>query len=271
MGPELPPPGAAATVRPSRALPALLAIPRLLLLIVWVLLGLTTQALSFSWAGSRWRAWAIRHWSSGLLWIVGIRVRIYGKAHAAPVLWVANHVSWLDIFVLNHVAAGTFIAKKEIRRWPLIGWLVAASGTLFIDRSSRRAAQEMSLAMADRLKAGERLCLFPEGTTSDGMAVLPFRGALLQAAVDAGLPIQPLALAYYHHGYRSAFAAYINSESLVANLWRLLWSGGVSVDLNLLETAELAVPDVERLGARRALAERLQSDIAAVLQAEVSG
>lgn len=271
MEPELQPPGAAGTVRPNRVMPALLAVPRLLLVILWVLLGLTTQVLSFAWAGPRWRAWAIRNWSKGLLRIVGLRVQVYGHAHPAPVLWVANHVSWLDIFVLNQVAAGTFIAKHEIRRWPVIGWLVAASGTLFIDRSSRRAAQEMSQAMAARLRLGERLCLFPEGTTSDGMGVLPFRGALLQAAVDAGLPIQPLALAYHHYGYRSAFAAYINDESLVANLWRLLWSGGISVDLHLLETADVALPDVERLGARRALAERLQADIAEVLQAEVSG
>jgi 1-acyl-sn-glycerol-3-phosphate acyltransferase len=109
---------------------------------------------------------------------------------------VANHVSWLDVLALNALWPATFVCKSEVRRWPVLGWLIGRDGTLFLERGNARQARRLGSRMARRLSAGERIALFPEGTTSDGTSVLPFRPALLQAAIASGAPVQPVALSY---------------------------------------------------------------------------
>jgi 1-acyl-sn-glycerol-3-phosphate acyltransferase len=118
---------------------------------------------------------------------------------AAPGAQVANHVSWLDIFVLNAATRLRFVAKAEVAGWPGIGWLARGTGTLFVARDPRRAA-EQAREMEARLAAGDRLLFFPEGTSTDGLQVLRFRPTLFAAFFGGTrgtqLRVQPVSLAY---------------------------------------------------------------------------
>ena len=105
-------------------------------------------------------------------------------------------MSWLDIFVINAAYPAAFISKAEVRDWPLIGWLAAKNETVFLRRGSRGHARIVNAEIASLLGRGRQVALFPEGTTTDGSHVHPFHAALLQPAIDAGAPIQPLALCY---------------------------------------------------------------------------
>lgn len=215
------------------------------LVALWVLLGLTTIGLVFPLAGRRGRLAIKKHWSRGLLGLCGIRVRIQGEPiRTGPVLWAVNHVSWLDIFVLNVVRATAFVAKQEIRRWPVIGWLAAGADTIFIERGYRHAVHRAGQAMKLRFSREQPVGLFPEGTTSDGFDVLNFYGNLFEPAREPGVAIQPVALRYYHQGERSALAAFVGEESLLQNLWRVLGTTGVSVELAFLPF--IGAPDEDK-------------------------
>jgi 1-acyl-sn-glycerol-3-phosphate acyltransferase len=131
--------------------------------------------------------------------VLGLTCERRGQAAPAPSALVANHASWLDILVINAALPVTFVSKAEVAGWPGIGGLARATGTLFIRRASREAAAQRDL-LADRLRAGERLVFFPEGTSTDGLRVLPFRSTLFEAFFMQGLPpgltVQPLAVRY---------------------------------------------------------------------------
>ena len=161
---------------------------RLVLVLPWIVLGLLCVGLAYPLLGIRSRAWLNRHWSRCLMAFCGLQVIIKGEPRlTGPVLLVANHVSWIDIFVLNSARATSFVAKSEIRSWPVIGWLVAGAGTLFIERGQRHAVHAMGEAMQARFKQGDAVGLFPEGTTSEGFELLPFHASLFEparAAVD---------------------------------------------------------------------------------------
>lgn len=205
------------------------------LVALWVLLGLVTIGLVFPWAGRSGRLAIKKHWSRGLLALCGVAVRIDGAPlRTGAVLWAVNHVSWLDIFVLNVVRSTAFVAKQEIRHWPLIGWLAAGADTIFIERGFRHAVHRAGQAMKLRFERGQAVGLFPEGTTSNGFDVLPFYGNLFEPARGAGIAIQPVALRYHHRGRRSSLPAFVGEETLLQNLWRLLGTTGVSVDLVFL-------------------------------------
>jgi len=171
---------------------------------------------------------------------------------------VANHISWLDIFVVNTLAPAAFVCKAEVREWPAIGWLCARTETVFLPRGSRSAARETSSRIAQRLGSGWLVAVFPEGTTGDGAALLPFHGALLQAAVEAQCPVQPLALRYLHaDGRHCAAPAYCGSDTLWQSLLRIAGASGVRARIEVLPA--LDAPD------RKALAEAAHAAIAGVL------
>jgi 1-acyl-sn-glycerol-3-phosphate acyltransferase len=131
-------------------------------------------------------------WSLQLLAILGIRLEIdEGGGVVSGSLWVANHISWLDICALNAYCPLCFVAKSEIKNWPLLGWLVASGGTVFLCRDSRRHAREVGETIGHHLKTGQDVAFFPEGTSTDGSRLLKFRAALFQGAVDSGRPVQP--------------------------------------------------------------------------------
>jgi len=219
-------------------------VPRALLTALWVIVGLLTIGLIFWWVGLPGRLWLKKQWSKGLLWLCGVNVKIEGEPQCqGPVLWVVNHVSWLDIFVLNVVRSTTFVAKQEIRHWPLIGWLAAGADTIFIERGFRHAVQRVGHAMQRRFDNGQAVGFFPEGTTSEGFDVLSFYGNLFEPARRTEVTIQPVALLYFHRGARSTMPAFVGEESLLQNLWRLLSSNGVSVTLNFLAPIGVAGED----------------------------
>jgi 1-acyl-sn-glycerol-3-phosphate acyltransferase len=130
-------------------------------------------------------------------------------------LIVANHISWLDIYALNAVRPMVFVAKAEVRHWPLIGWLAANTDTVFLRRGSCGHARLISAQIDALLSAGRDVAIFPEGTTTDGTHLLHFHGALLQAAVNAGRPVQPVALSYHDaNGHRSLAPAYAGETTM---------------------------------------------------------
>ena len=158
---------------------------------VHVLQGIGTTTLVFPWIGIDARRRLIGHWSRQLLRMIAIDVRVHGlPAHGLPgnLLLVANHVSWLDIFVLNALQPSRFIAKVELKRWPLVGRLIAGCGTLFIERERRRDTLRINQEASAVLAAGDTIAIFQEGTTTDGTVLLRFHGSLLQPIVDAKGP-----------------------------------------------------------------------------------
>jgi 1-acyl-sn-glycerol-3-phosphate acyltransferase len=165
----------------------------------------------------RWRA-------RRMLAVVGVDLVVRGApAVGGPLLVVANHVSWLDIDVLNAIAGTRFVAKAEVRRWPVVGTVAARTDTFFIVRGSRRDAARVKTAVALALARGERVCVFPEGTTTDGATVGRFYAALLQAAVDSGVPVQPVALRYLDdRGNRVGDAAFVGDMTFVASLRKIV-------------------------------------------------
>ena len=136
---------------------------------VWILLGLLTELVVFPLLGRVRRRRVVGAWSRGLMRLCGVRVRRLGDpVTRGAVLWVANHVSWVDIFVFNSVRTTSFVAKSDIRRWPVIGLLVAWAGTLFIDRRHRHAVRDAGRQIRACFDQGDAVGLFPEGTTTDG-------------------------------------------------------------------------------------------------------
>ncbi|HCI13162.1 MAG TPA: 1-acyl-sn-glycerol-3-phosphate acyltransferase [Gallionellaceae bacterium] len=168
----------------------------------------------------------LQSWSRQLLSILGVGVRVDGLPSARDgnaCLIVANHVSWLDIFALNAVRPSRFVAKSEVRGWPLIGWLCRRTGTIFIDRDLRRNAATVNRHVAAQLERGARVSLFPEGTSTDGRGVGHFHSALIQPAIDAGVVLVPVALRYRHEdGGHCDAAAYVGDMTLSGSIWRIL-------------------------------------------------
>ena len=154
-------------------------------------------------------------WSKGLLKVVGVTVDA-DLRHVLPgSLLVANHISWIDIFVINAVLPAAFVSKEEVRHWPVIGWLAAKNDTIFLRRGSRGHARLINQEIAKVLEQGRHVAVFPEGSTSDGCSLLHFHAALIQPALVAGRPVQPLALSYWHpDGQRSLAPRYDGDISL---------------------------------------------------------
>jgi 1-acyl-sn-glycerol-3-phosphate acyltransferase len=240
---------------------------RLCLVVPWILIGLAIIALVYPWISPMpTRAAINRWWSRHLMRLCGIRIAVIGEARmSGPVMWVPNHVSWIDIFVVNAVRATAFVAKSEIRAWPLIGWLAAGAGTLFIDRGHRHAVHDMGNAIRKCFDNGEAVGLFPEGTTTEGFGLRPFFASLFEPAREAGVDIQPVALRFYHHGERSSFAAFVGEETLVANLWRVLGATGLSVEVVFLPVLHTAPDAAGETPTRLQLSHAARDAIAAQL------
>lgn len=218
--------------------------------------GMATAALVYPLVGRPTQLRLKQRWSRQLLAMLGVRLQADAAALPAPALLVANHVSWLDIFVINAVAPAAFVCKAEVRGWPGIGWLCARTETLFMPRGSRSAAKQAGGIVAARLRAGWRVAVFPEGTTTDGGRLLPFRPALLQGAIDAGCAVQPLALRYVDgEGRASTLPAYCGDITLLASLRRIAAAPRLEARLDVL-------PALDGRGAeRRALAAKAETSI----------
>ena len=159
---------------------------RLLRTICHLCVGLLTCAVIFPWIGAAGRTLHVQRWSLRLLKICRVRVEVinpHGAGSAVRALIVANHVSWLDIFVINAFEPCRFVAKADIRDWPLIGWLCAKTGTIFIARGRLRDVRRIYQQLVASLAAGERIAVFPEGTTAAQGELLPFHANLLLSLI----------------------------------------------------------------------------------------
>ncbi len=201
----------------------------------------------------------IKAWSLTLLQKFAIQVVVNGKPPAqGPMLLAANHISWLDIVVVLAARPSHFVSKADIKRWPLIGAMASAGGTLFIERESRRDAMRVVHHMAEQLSAGDVLAVFPEGTTSDGISLLPFHANLFQAAIAANSPVMPVALSFIDEatGTTSLAPCYIGDDTLMRSMWRTLKAPPLCVVLTFGEAQYAQGRD------RRAWAADLRTEVA---------
>jgi 1-acyl-sn-glycerol-3-phosphate acyltransferase len=191
---------------------------RVSLLGVHLMKGALVAGLLFPLQSGARRKREVERWSARLCEILGVRVLLHGSPPTydlRPLMIVANHVSWLDIFAINAVVPVRFVAKAEIRRWPLMGWLSARAGTIFIDRARRQDTLRINTVVAEALRSGELFAVFPEGTTSDGSTLLKFHSSLLEPALQSGAAVQPVALRYEREdGSLCTEAAYDGGKSM---------------------------------------------------------
>src|SRR5215210_2559116 len=170
---------------------------RITRLMLHVVRGLVVSTFLFPLQSDARRKLEIEHWSLQLLTILRVPLFLHGMPPAytiRPLMLVSNHVSWLDIFMINAIVAVRFVAKSEIRGWPALGWLCARAGTIFINRGRRRDTTRVNQVVARALVGGDVFTVFPEGTTTDGSTLLKFHASLLEPALEAGAAIQPVAL-----------------------------------------------------------------------------
>lgn len=200
-----------------------------------------------------------------LIRLIGIRVHAVGRPAAErPLLIAANHVSWTDIVVLGSIMPVSFVAKAEVRRWPLFGQLARLQRTVFVRRDARREAGDQVAEIAKRLDAGEVLVLFPEGTSADGNRVLPFKSTLFSAVAGTGARVQPVAIAYTRlHGIPMGralrpHAAWTGDQPLLPHLGRLLSTGGLDVEVHFGEPLPGEVD-------RKTLAREAERQVAAMM------
>ena len=254
----------------------LLGIVRLTLFLLWVLLIAPAQSLSLALRlPLRWKLPMLFH--RGCLRIFGIEVRMIGHpSPVKPTLFICNHVSYLDIEVLGSLITGSFIAKSEVEGWPLFGWLARLQETVFINRKARNLVARQSETLGGRLLAGDNLILFPEGTSSDGSRVLPFKTALFAVASqridDQPLTVQPVSLTPVALDgiplgrlLRPLYAWYGDMD-LGPHLWQIAKLGGFTV------VVEFHPPvTVDDTGSRKALADLCWQAVRAGVARAVAG
>ena len=202
-----------------------LAVWRILRGLVHLLAGWWTLRFVFPRLSLEQREMRVQAWSLEFLALWGIHLRVLGQpVVAGPALLVANHISWLDSLVIHAARYCRFVSKSDIRDWPMVGLLATGSGTLYIERSRRKDALRMVRDMAQALQGGDVLAVFPEGTTSDGLNLLPFHANLIESAVAAQAPVQPLALRFVdaRTGEPTLAPCYIGDDTLIASVWRTL-------------------------------------------------
>ncbi|OUL88695.1 lysophospholipid acyltransferase family protein [Paraburkholderia hospita] len=232
-------------------------------LVVHLLHGMWVVWTRFPRASAQQRLELNRAWSLRMLQLCGMRLVVHNDCARLDegVLVVANHISWIDIYVINAWRPTPFVSKAEIRKWPVVGWLAEQLGTVFIQREKRSDAKRIMHELANRLNAGELMCVFPEGTTSDGVQLLPFHANMFQAAVSASRPVQPVCMMYEDaQGRQSTAPAYIDELSLGESLDALLRAGALTAHVYV--GAPLA-PGADR----RLLAAEAEASVAAALAA----
>ncbi|WP_449427019.1 lysophospholipid acyltransferase family protein [Rhodanobacter umsongensis] len=246
---------------------------RVPLLLLHIVLGILLCAFVMSWNRHRvmrngrepFAHRMIRWWSTALLRIFGLRSVRFGQPLADPVLFVANHTSWIDIEMLHSQRAACFVAKAEIASWPLVGWLAASGGTIFHRRGSNHSLSTVMQVMVERLRDGRSVAVFPEGGSGYNGVLKVFHARIFQAALDAGVPVQPVALRFARAGRRVIDAGFREDESFMGNIVRLLGEAPMDAEVHFLAPVP-ASPD-----ARRRMAEQSRERIDAALQDVVPG
>ena len=221
----------------------------------------------------------IRRWSAGVLDVCRIELRVRGPSSGEAArdaviervlrpggggaMLVMNHVSWVDIFMVHSLRAARFVAKAEIARWPLLGYLTDRTGALFIERGKRHAVREVNHRAAELLRHGELIGMFPEGTVGDGRRLLPFHANLVQPAIDARVPIVVAGLRYRDlKGRPTAAMDYTGDITLLQSIVRIARHGPLVAELHLIEALDGGVSNRHQVAraARAAIAETLDFD-----------
>ena len=212
------------------------------LLLIHLLLGLPLTVLMINPLTARLRVGgerldhhAIHLWSRGMMRIFGFRVRRVGTPLPGGAMFVANHVSWMDITLMHSQRVVGFVAKSEISRWPLIGWLARRGGTIYHRRGSNESLNGVLHQMVQRLQTGEAVGVFPEGGTTPGDTVRTFHARIFQAAVVAESPVQPVALRYGAGGDAQTLIAFAPGENFLQNFLRVLGEPGRVAEVHFLE------------------------------------
>jgi len=197
----------------------------------------------------------INWWSTMVCRIFGLRRQVSGGLNPGPRLVAANHISWVDIPLMNSVAAMGFVAKAEISDWPVVGWLAQLGDTVFHRRGSHDSASGVVSAMVERLEAGERVAIFPEAGILDGEGVKRFHARMFGAAISAGVPVQPVMLRYSRAGQRYDDITFRPGEHFLGNFFRLLMQPACVAEIAFLEP----LPSTDRQ--RRQLAEQAETAV----------
>ncbi|MBS7457382.1 1-acyl-sn-glycerol-3-phosphate acyltransferase [Coralloluteibacterium stylophorae] len=238
------------------------------LLLVHVLVALPVTLLLINPLTARWRLRGermdhrvIRLWSAGLLRIFGLRTRRIGTPLPGAALFVANHVTWIDITLMHSQRVVGFVAKDEISRWPLIGWLARRGGTIYHRRGDTGSLSGVMEQMVARMQGGAAVGVFPEGRTRDGSAVGVFHARIFQPAVLAAVPAQPVALKYGRGGSAQTVVAFQPGENFLQNFLRLLGEPVRDAEVHFL------APVAASEDGRRRMAESCRARIVEAMEA----
>jgi len=234
----------------------LAGVVKLLLALLVLALGMLACACAGALTPAAFSKLSVR-WNALAAACLDVRVRVVGAAPAEGALLLVNHISWLDPVVFGARWPVIFLANSEIAGWPVLGWVIRTSGVLFIERG--RGAQQALLEIGAALRARRRVVLFPEGRTGDGRTVARFQPRLLQAALDAGAPLQPVALRY-----RDAAGARVTRHSFadatfLRSLWACMCGPAIIAEVRVFEP----LPHTEE---RRELARRAEELVRAAVE-----
>jgi len=201
-------------------------IVRILRVILHTLYGILVSIILLPTLSSRQRNRVIGHWSHQLLRIFNIQLIVNGEPpnrDLAGIMFVGNHISWLDIHVLNSIHAVRFIAKAEVKNWPVFGLLAKKANTLFINREDKKDTVRVIESTSKGLLKGDSFCFFPEGTTTDGTDLLRFKGGLMQASINANTDIWPFVISYPDHsGSPNKKMAFVGKATLIASILQII-------------------------------------------------
>lgn len=184
--------------------------------------------LGHHWYATRYGQHLVQWWMQRMAHYCGIQINQYNQPRSAPVFYVANHISFIDIIVIGSVTPTIFLSKNSVRYWPLVGQLSSLGGVIYIKRGRRNLIARIIASIRDALIEGRAIVVFPEGTTTLGLQPLKFHAGLFQAAIDAQSPVQAIALRYCdtpencHAGRLDRTAAYIEKDNLLLNLYRII-------------------------------------------------
>jgi len=235
------------------------------LILSYIIVGFLLIILLHLLAGKNWYQTGfgkrvVTTWMKVLLFLFGIKVHVKGTPMVG--MLAANHISWMDILALDSIVASRFVSKDDVLHWPIIGLLPKWSGTFFLKRGSAAAVSRLNVEIESALRSGSTVAIFPEGGTQDGCKVRPFFSALLQAAIDANVAVQSVAIRYVRDEKRDDIASFVGDISFVAHVLRILKTPAVNVFFEFCEPI-----NVEGL-TRKQLAEKCQAMVEDVFERE---
>lgn len=219
------------------------------LILLLIIQGALTISFRFPFATSENKKAYIQHWSKKLLKILKIKLVVVGEnlLPKAPYLLVSNHISWVDIHAINAFNPIRFVAKSEVASWPVFGWMAKNLNTIFIRRDSSRHARKVVSQLGSELQY-DSICIFPEGTSTVGNGVLPFKSNLFESALIAKAPVYPMAIKYLSAatGAYTAIPAFIGDMTLLESMANIIYSENLIVQLTFLPDTHLIEASLDR-------------------------